>query len=236
MSRVKKKAGRSSLGDTHLKLGEQTIHNMMQRTAAVMLDHVPSRDKVIAMLFDPIHIEKAQAACGLVMPNSERIEYELPGMKYIGLVVNFDGSHCLPIRKERMNPQQSITPLLDLAIRAHNIYLQFEEAKAVLRWLNKNATPGAIRYYFPAARKLCPAAEMPDDVPTNYGEPVNVHRWLDRIRRASVTLAAAAMIPDDVRIRQRDQLWINFATRTITDGGPAHILAQYDTDYGTFNL
>lgn len=218
---------------------ETTISRLNQQswvTVAVLTKYEHTIDQTIAMLFPDEIIARSAAAKGIVYPSGWTREYELgtnAGPFTLGL--NYEkGAHCLPIQDTQVcfNHARGM-PLLAYIREVEKVYLQFEEVKGVLRWLNHNATLGAIRYYFPQVLKLCPATFAGMGVPSRHDTPAGIHDWLQPMRDAAATVVSAIMLPEDARPKERDAMWLTFASRKITLSvdGP-----QYSTDRMIFSI
>lgn len=225
-------APRSSIGDSHVDAAIKTLTTLSRRSAAAMTSYTHSIEGTVAMLFDPDTIDRARAARGIIEPLGKVVTYPIHSAH---LTVDYAGERTPPIMEEKLSLQPSATPLLQFIKDVREIYLKFEEVKAVLRWLNRNATPGAIRFYFPTAMKLCPNAPVWRDlqeVPSRYIEPVGVGDWIQSIKDATATIAASALLPGDVRQRENRGLRLTFNNRTVqlTDR------TTYDTDQVSYNI
>ncbi len=98
-----------------------------------------------------------------------------------------------------MELQPPFKELLDAVAQIRTIYEEFEVAKYVLRWFNSNATPGAIRYYWPTALTLCPhspALQAMQETPTRFSEPEGISERLPLIRESAGTVAKYMFVRD----------------------------------------
>lgn len=210
--------------------------NHMQQCAVAALTEYPVRiDQTIAMLFNDEDVAKSAAVRNIITPSGWVRGYTI--LPDTTLAIDYDDdrdrAHCLPINPTRFQPNPfRIAPLNDFIGKVGAIYLQYEEVKGVLRWLNTNATLGAIRYYFPAAMQLCPATFAGMGVPSRHDTPDGVSVWLQPIRDAAATVASATMLPKDVEPRKRHALWLTFSSRKVSLGDTG---AHYTTDQITLN-
>ena len=82
------------------------------------------------------------------------------------------------------------------------VHMRFNMLRDLLEWFDKNATPGAIKYYFP-----CLAALIPSDVGVHvrespfhkadgirYKEPVGIAQHLPEIRSCAALVASALLL------------------------------------------
>lgn len=73
---------------------------------------------------------------------------------------------------------------------------EFAKAKHVLKWLDKHATLGAIRYYWPTVLSLIPGGgPFNGEVPASYREPDGIHKMLPFLRDTASTVASALLCP-----------------------------------------
>ena len=229
----------SALGDPPVESACTKINQLCQRTMSVMTEYPHDLDDTVRMLFDPSVLDRACAAKELIEPESHTIPYEigspieLSGMLYLNYkaaATNFP-----PINAEASNLQGHCTPLLEFVSKVRGIHLQFEEIKGVLRWLNRSATAGAIRYYFPAVLSLCPDSPPVRDlqhVPSRYHQPKNIHQWTDAIKDALAVYAGTQMLPASALYRGRDRgMWLTIPSCRVIRGD-----MEYSTDAITYNL
>ena len=213
------------------------INAQQQIAAAVLTEYTPGVPETIAMLFDDEDVAKATAAKGIVIaPHFTTSEYTLDlfgGPQHsTRLGINFDGSYCPPLMAKKCVVNQSrCAPLTAYIKRAEALYLQYEEVKAVLRWLNQNATLNAIRYYFPTAMQLCPETFRGMEMASRHGIPEHIHDWLQPMRDAAATVASAVMLPATAKARDRNKMWLTFESRIVQLSD-----SKYTTDTITFNI
>lgn len=225
---------RQSLGDFYVNAACNELNKYCWRTVAAMTDYTPTRGNTLHMLFDDSDITKLQEVRGLVKPMSLQESYTIkPG---VDLTINFDGAMVPTVTPDSMRVNlQRIAPLYEHVRAIKAIHDKFEEAKAVLRWLNRNATPGAIRFYYPAAMKLCPqspALHGLQHVPSRYSIPPNIGDWTQAIKDAAATVAGTAMLPATAVTRPRNLMWLTYATTNVK----LSLSANYDTDQMVYNL
>ena len=214
------------------------INKWQQIAVATMTKYEPSTQATIAMLFDPDIISRSCMARGIVDPSSHTKEYQLTSTidvleNIVRLGINYRDQVCLPIEESNVKAQHpQVSQLAMFVQEVEAIYRQYEEVKGVLRWLNGNASLKAIRSYFPAILRLCPHKfiDMVNPPPL-YREPVGIENWLQPMRNAGNTVAAAQLLPVDAKERTRDKLWLTFRSVQINAGD-----TFYMTDYITFNL
>lgn len=232
----KKPEDRSSIGDVHVDNACGEINRAMVLSAAVQTHFSPSVHDTIRMLFDPDTIERARRAYGIIDPSTYDASY--PVMEGVNLRINYNDkiTRGLPptIMAEQLRLQPGSETLLAYIRQVEAIYLAYEEVKGVLRWLNRNATPGAIRYNWPSAMTLTPAAPLWKDlrdVPTRYTNPPRIHDWIQSIKDSSATVASMLLLPDGAP-RAREASWLTFSSRRIAVGSES----EYPTDMIHFNI
>ena len=209
------------------------INRWQQQAVALLTEYTPDVNQTIEMLFAPDTIARATAAVGVV-PSMQTVRSYKSYTFNATLVIDFEDAYPMPIRAECIAIQEhKVAPLRQFVAEVEKVYLQYEEVKGVLRWLNRNATLGAIRAYFPSVMKLCPNmfGEMVTP-PTRYDEPLGMAAgWLQHIRDAGNTVASAQMIPAEARARDRNSMWLTFEPRTVDVGE-----SKYLTDQITFHI
>ena len=225
----------TALGHSWRDAAIATIEQMAQRTYATLYSYTPSVDDTIRMLFTPDTIQKTLNVCGIVEALGSVRQYKLTEQVTLG--VNYDKSlmKCLPIQPENMVLQPSVAPLEAHVDELGAMRAKFAEAKNVVRWLDRYATLGAIRYYFPSVMQLipqCPAAAQMQVLPSRHKEPDGISDILQPIRDAAATLAAAALLPAEAKIRSNTGLWLTFNTHLVnTNPG-----LPYTTDTTSINI
>jgi hypothetical protein len=226
----------ASLGDHHLKEAVATIDRLCQRTVATMTEYSMSRDTTIRALFPQEVLDRAMAARDLIAPDSYIMSYDHIDHD---VEVSMDyrtgiKSAYPPINESALVLQKDAEVLQQFIHDVRFIHMQFEEIKALLRWLNRKATPGAVRYYFPAASALCPhspALLALPHVPTRFTQPNDINDWMDIIRNASATYASTQMLPGTAVARKRSAMWLTFGGAEVERGN-----VKFIPDRVTYNI
>lgn len=222
----------ASIGDNHVDSAGIEINRLMQKAVTVLTEYNPTREKTIEMLFTDSQIARSCNARGLVTPSGYCRSYSIHGAT---LSIDYNEALCLPIDESAMMMQTNLIPPLLAFIRdVKAIYYQYEEVKACLRWLNRNATAGAVRFYWPTVLKLCPNAPSMaalQGVPSRYAEPHGIGDRLQMLRDTATTMAGAAMLPTDAEVRVRNKMWLTFQARVVEREG-----YSFTTDSLTFNI
>jgi hypothetical protein len=214
------------------------IHQKQKTAVTLLTEYKFSRYKTIEMLFSPDTIAKATAANGIVKPDYMSKNYELNGVcQFMGnLGISYMGCKCLPIRAHKLELQQNVTPLLLYLKEVEKVYLQYEEVKGVLRWLNKNATIGGIRYYWPSIMKVAPKdsvfANM-ETAPKRFDTPSMLHEWMTALRNSAVTVASMTLQPSDAEPRPFTEMSVScYKRKVVVSASQLH----YETDSMSFNV
>lgn len=228
---------RMSIGDRHVDEAITRIDKLATTTAATMASYDLTLDQTLPMFFGDDKLARAKAAKGLIAPSSHVAHYEIG----TGIRFGVDFSDCsyptLVPAAMQINPDR-VAPLKAYVEAVRAVYDRFEEVKAVLRWLNRNATPGAIRYYWPTALKLCPTSpalmEVAASVPSRFTPPTEIHTYLEIIKTSAATVAASAMLPSMAKPQERRDMWLIFNPKEVPVGLQHN--AVYKTDQITFNI
>jgi len=205
----------ASIGDTHVENACSLINNTMLRAANLMVPYSPSREAVLPMLFADDTLIKLQAVRGMVNTTYQWKKYRVaPG---VDLSIDFRDALVPTIEPEFLCVQpERASPLLNAIEEIRAIYLQYEKVKHVLRWMNRNATAGAVRHYWPTALQLCresPALANLTNTPTRFATPRNIGEMLQLIRDTSATMSASAMLPSDAETRAMRALALRFMSQ-----------------------
>lgn len=208
---------RSSIGDGYVDEAVAKLNRTCGAAVATMTKYGHSREKTLPMLFRDDDLAKLEAVLGMVDTSSQIELYKI--IPDVFLSISYADAKVPTIEPDRLYLQPDrLAPLLSYIAEVKAIHDKFEEVKAVLRWFNRNATPGAIRYYWPTALELCPKAPAFDalqDVPTRYHNPPKVSSWLQPIKDAAATVAGSLLLPGDAHPRIRDKMWLTFTSVTV---------------------
>lgn len=227
---------RSSLGDAHVDAAITEITKLAQRAVATMTHYELTRESTLPMLFRDDDIAKLQAVRGMVQAHAATMSYMLQPSVF--LFISYEDAQVPTIERDRLYIQPGrVGPLLNFVAAVKAVHDRYEEVKGVLRWLNRNATPGAIRFYWPTAMKLTPKSLIWADlreVPSRYSVPPNISGWLQPLRDAAATMAGAAMLPATAAERPRETMWLSFHSCPVKLDGNAG--STYNTDHMIYNL
>jgi hypothetical protein len=228
---------RSSFGDASLNSAIAAINQVQQKAMTTMTHFTPNRAEVISMLFRDDDIEKLRAVHGMVVASDRVKAYSLSGQ---GVYLNIDYVNCQhpAVEESRLYYQMQgdrMQPLYEHILHMRAVHDRYEELKGLLRWLNRNATPGAIRFLFPQAMKLVsdsPIWKDLQEVPSRYSQPPRISEWTQVMRDAANTYASMALLPTDATIRPRQHMWLTFGSRKVELSEHS----SYQTDLIIYNL
>lgn len=225
---------RSSIGDIHVDKALGDLNKWCKSTVNALTHYNPTRMKTLHMLFNDDTVAKLSQVRGMVDPMTNIKAYAI--QERVILTIDFEGELIPPVQSEFLDVYPDrITPLLTYVEQVRAIHDRYEEAKAVLKWLNRNATPGAIRYYWPTAMKLTPKAKIWEDlqdVPSRYSEPTGIGDWLQALRDAAATVVNATLLPADAAPRAKGHMTLTFAPKKVEVGATQ----SYQTDNMTYNV
>lgn len=231
---------RASLGDGPMESAIARLKQVQQKAVATMTSYHGSRRGVIDLLFDPDTIRRANDARDIIRPMSNTISYDM-GCDTL-LSIDYTGEITPAIQPEHLKLQPGYVSLVNKFVtEVASVHMQYEEIKAVVRWLNRNATPGAIRYLFPQAMKLVPDSPVWKDlqaVPSRYSQPDGIATWTQPIKDAANTFAAMALLPEEAKARPRERgMWLTFkASKVHLDHVNDPYAVHYMTDEIIYNF
>lgn len=206
----------ASIGDSHVEAALLDLRRTAQVAMTTRVSYGPCFNGTLEMLFDQDTLTRARNARGIIEPSSPTALYHVTPACWLGM--HFDGSNTPTIMPEKLAVQPSAAPLLRMMEEARGIHDSFEEVKAVLQWMNRNATPGAVRYYWPTAMNLAKEAPIWKDlreVPSRYTIPRHIQDLLQSLKDTAATMAGALLLPDNVEPRPRAKMWLHFPRRSI---------------------
>lgn len=211
---------RASIGDYYVDRACEALDHACACEAALFVQSFTARD-VVPMLFHDVDVAKLKAVHGLLHDEQNRGTFNLK--PYL------NGS--ITIRTADM-PAPAISALywqvdragpLAAAVQTLNeLHVKWGAVKHLLRWFNRNATPGAVRANWPSVLLLCPdspALKQLDASPLRYTNPQALSSLLPLIRSTATTVAAMAMIPSDATPRIRNTVWVVLPERSVTYAG-----------------
>lgn len=93
----------------------------------------------------------------------------------------------------------SAAPLIAISQRIKELAAQWAMVSHVLEWLDKNATAGAIRYYWPAVMSLIPpenSGKIAIDLSDRHREPIGISKLIPMIRETAGIVASGLLLAD----------------------------------------
>src|SRR6185312_5941138 len=221
-----------SIGDADVAEACRNLTTLALKHANMAVPWHPEFRPTLNMLFTQETIERAERAHGVVVPRYEQETYENIAPA-VTLGVEFNDSGVPTIDEARLEVQMpAASRLLHTIDEIRGIYLKYEKVKYVLRWMNRNATPGAIRHYWPTALNLCKQSTALQELAggtTRYAEPPGIGDHLQMLRDTAATVAAAALMPDTLISRPRERFWLTFhSIPNIRDDGTSIRAAETD--------
>jgi hypothetical protein len=200
---VQQLGDRTTLGG-HFTVALQNINKLNERVVAVTAPLAQSAAELLPCMFNAETLDILRKAFPLSVTTSRTGQYPLADNMACYVNIDFDRTNpAIAIVPPRANvlhidPVQG-KPLLDTVEKICKIREKFAVVSHVLSWLDANATPGAMRYYWPTMLALapeCPALNV--QAPARFIEPVGVAPLLPLIREAASTVASALLLPADV--------------------------------------
>lgn len=233
MSRRRRNFGqpevRQSIGDGYVQDAVNDLNRRCGSALSVMTEYSFTREQTLPMLFADDVINKMQQVKGMVNPKSDTVNYPIDAN--LILTIDYEDARlpaidvsCFHLNRTRVGP------LLQYVREVTAIYEKYEEVKAVLRWLNRNATPGAVRYLWPTALQLCPKAPSLKDmhhVPTRFDTPRGINVWTQALKDSATTVVSSLLLPETAKPRPRNKMWLTFTGHTIGDD---ETTPEYQTD------
>lgn len=222
---------RSSIGESHMEKALINLNRQQQIAATVRTAYDRPLMETIHMLIDDDSYNKLHAVKDLIKTAGSSRDYPLQDVRFF---VEFQHAD-IPAFEKAVVQTDRIAPLLTFLHELATVHWAYEEVRGVLKWLNRNATPGAIRYYWPSAMKLTETspiwAEL-GSVPTRYTTPDGIGDWLQNLKDAAATVTGMLLLPNDVPPRPKNQMWVTFPSKNIRVGEGA----GYNTDAVTYYI
>lgn len=227
---------RSSLGDNYVDEAVKGLDRTCGATVATMTNYDRTREQTLPMIFLDADLHKAREANHLVDASTDIISYDVG--HDVKLFVNYRDGNCPAIQETALYLQPArMGPLINHIVAVRAIHDKFEQVKGMMRWLNRNATPGAIRYYWPTVLQLCPRSPNMVElqhVPARYTNPPNIGDWMQALKDTAATVAGSQMLPTAAHPKPRGTMWLTFAAKKVDiDVGN---FQHYTTDTMIYNL
>lgn len=230
MARRSKMPTRNKQKDDTLNRVKYKINALMQNVVHATVDITFESMDIIEALYDPATVQLLRAAhewvaeaetpCYVTYRMSTSTTIRLDGNKMSVLLPN-------PARALSLTTLENVP---NLHGKAPDILLQCREVERIVHdfamvhyaanWLIENATPGAIRYYWPSMLALAgdKADQFPVELPSNYHEPKGIHSLIPMLR-ATAGIVAGALMLGDVPAPENQQMLIDVEAQSITRHG-----------------
>lgn len=223
---------RSSVGDHYVDTACKALDTACAKEAALFVPHL-SADEVTPMVFKDDVIAKLKAVHGLLSYEDKDATYDLrPHARGHLMVKTLFRPAASPggfqWHQDRAGPLKAA---VDAIVELH---IKWGAVKHLLRWFNRNATPGAVRANWPSVLALCPDAPNLKELqhaPLRYTNPQELSTLLPIIRATASTVASMKLLPGDVSPRLREGVSLVLPALTVTYEGVDVILESQ-----TFNL
>lgn len=204
---------KSAIGDSYVDDAVTQLRQTARITAAVMAEYPHTREATLPMIFSADVLEKMEAVKGMIEPSSIIAHYDVDDGDS-SFIINYDGAKVPTVSPKFFKPDPvKAATLLSYIKQVEAIYNRFEEVVTVLTWLNKNATIGAIRYYWPSALQLCPnspALKEMQHVPTRFTTPPGITDYLQMMKDSAATVAGSLLLPATAKPRPASNMWLYF--------------------------
>jgi hypothetical protein len=207
---------RQSIGDYYVTQACNNINAACLKEAAMFTEGLDARD-VVPMLFHDTDVAKLTQVHGLLATEDDNESYDLA--PYLNGHVHIKTDWMPAPRESALYWQADRVERLTTAVRILNeLHIKWGAVKHLLRWFNKNATPGAVRANWPSVLQLCPDAPMLKELqhsPTRYTNPQELPALLPLIRSTATTVASMAMLPGEAHPRTKGSVTIILPERKV---------------------
>lgn len=223
---------RASVGDNYVESACTALNIACLKEANMFVRDFIARD-VVPILFRDDQVAKLTAVHGLLAIEREIWDYDLT--PYLNGSVTIQTDYMPAPRHTALYWQsERAGPLASAVTTLNQLHVKWGAVKHLLRWFNRNATPGAVRANWPSILKLCPdspALRELQHAPLRYTNPQDLSSLLPLIRATAATVAAMAMIPGDAHPRTKGTVMLTLPQRTATYEG-----VEINLDAQTFNF
>jgi len=207
---------RQSIGDQYVNAACNALDRACSKEAHMFVRDFNARD-VVAMLFRDEDVAKLTAVHGLLATENRNETYELPPYgAHIAIRTDWMPAPCknaLSLNNNRVGP------LLEAIRTLQQLHRKWGAVKYLLRWFNRNATPGAVRANWPSVLTLCPDAPMLKELqhaPTRYTNPQELSSLLPLIRDTATTVASMQLMSSEAQPRPATNgVWITLCMQTV---------------------
>lgn len=127
---------------------------------------------------------------------------------------------CAP-KEQAVKVDETLTiPLIELGVAVRKIAFQWAKVRHVLEWMDVNATPAAIRYYWPAVMSLIPPEfnKIEGELSDRHRTPTGINQLMPLIRETAGIVASGLLIPETEK-PSNYRLALTVAGQTLDVGG-----------------
>lgn len=184
--------------------------------ATVAMDF--NQEQLIDWLFDPDKIKRLRSVKGLVAPASDRNSYPLgAGCR---LSMDFQMATTPTPMEGAWAIQPEAVPFTTTVAELKALYEQFCKVRYVANWLDANATPGAVRHYWPTMLSLAPNSEALKEASTfRYVEPAGISALLPLLRETAAIVVGALLLPKKELASQEKPMYVAFSDYPLQHSG-----------------
>jgi hypothetical protein len=203
---------RSSIGDEHVtracsKLDQAFLKEIAANTPELSVEYLTRflfKDEIIALIKQAHpHLYSASTHAAYTIANSPSVQLTFTFKDHPA-----PNADSVVVQPERGEDYYKTVAFI------HECRKKWGLVKYVLRWMNQNATPGAIRALWPSALHLCdtsPAFHDLKHAPVRYAPPDGVGALLPLLRETATTVAFMGMMPDTMEPRSRRGVYMTLS-------------------------
>lgn len=223
---------RASIGDYYVDQACNALNKAMWIEATMFVQPIEWRALLPMVIPDDVMDKLRAAAPYASMPGLSR-NYDMRPHAAAYLAIDFDGMGIIPPHTLMVHPERW-EPLREKIVALDELRKKWGAVKYVLRWCNRNMTPGAVRNIWPSALALSPDSpnmkEMKGAAPVRYDQPARLGEMLPLIRYTAGIVAGMQMLPSDVTPRKREGVCVTLDEPTAMVEG-----CQISLEQATFN-
>lgn len=209
--------GRTTLrGD--LYAATNAVGELCNRVAVATVPLEFSKEQLIDWLFLPDAVAKLRAVKGIVNPSTWRSSYTV--QNGVNLSLDFQPSSIVTPINSAWQPQPGAHPFLHSVDKLKEVYHNFMKVMHVMNWMDANATPGAIRHYWPTMLSLAPhCVELNEASTFRYVEPAGISPMLPLLRETATLVASALLLPKYDTVQDGDGMIVTIGGHSFDHEG-----------------
>lgn len=227
-------AARTTLGASGFSAATRKIDELHWSSAQAMLRFDHTFNDVMDWLFDPEVLRIAKESRRVVEPRMDLEYYSLGSWREdTRFTIRYKNSIYNTIRDEvGLIKSDASLPLQAFINEADALWRKFTAVQHCLMWLDANATPGAMRYYWPAIMSLAGDNAVFKDIDgSRFKEPDGIGPMLPMLRETASTVASALLLSQE-RVVKPDNMVLTFDSVAYTHESGVKI----KTDTKTYSL